>query len=331
MNSVVTQAVRCLAVILWAACSSQACMADDSAWKAFEARRIDLLRELTLPVEDCVSRVDTNHSVFHGCVDWHSAVHGHWALLRVYRITEDEGFLETVRHVLTPAAMRQEHEFLAANPRFEMPYGRAWFLKLIHEYELAAGDEQYRYFGDAIAQTLRDYLMPRPCNLQRPTYSNQSWAYRQLLEYYEHVGARDRLFEVTEKVSRCSAPQISFDNDRLKPEFFSVYGNLAHLFEWTLDDDTFEQWHAAHQPSPESLEPVRKLGTAAHHLGINFARAWGMWSLYHRTGNERYRNAYLDNINEAMDHHEAQKDSYHKYGRWVPQFGIYAISASLLD
>ena len=38
-------------------------------------------------ISAAVERTDTDHPVFHGCIDWHSAVHGHWALLRIARAT----------------------------------------------------------------------------------------------------------------------------------------------------------------------------------------------------------------------------------------------------
>ena len=36
-----------------------------------------------------VARRDTEHPAFHGCVDWHSACHGVWALLAYQRATGD--------------------------------------------------------------------------------------------------------------------------------------------------------------------------------------------------------------------------------------------------
>jgi hypothetical protein len=35
-----------------------------------------MLAELAPIIEEQIARVDTNHDVFHGCIDWHSAVHG---------------------------------------------------------------------------------------------------------------------------------------------------------------------------------------------------------------------------------------------------------------
>ena len=45
------------------------------------------LIELGRAIHTAAQREDTGHAVFHGCYDWHSAVHAHWALLRVARVT----------------------------------------------------------------------------------------------------------------------------------------------------------------------------------------------------------------------------------------------------
>ncbi len=303
----------------------------DPDWQAFEAQRSARLQELVPPVEQCVARNDTQHPVFHGCVDWHSAVHGHWALLRVARSAAESRLIDVVQRSMEPAAMRAEAEFIAANPRFEMPYGRAWFLQLITEYELTTQDRQFRYFGDAVAETLARYLLSRDCKLGRSTYLNQSWAYRHLLEYYEHTGHLENAAATRTRVATCDGADVKLDRDRRKAEFFSLFSNLAHLYALALGDDEFARWHSASRPSQAALKPVSRLQTPAHHLGINLSRAWGMWSLYIRTGDPAYRRSYIAHVEEGLKRHEANLADYYGYGRWVPQFAIYALTVSERD
>jgi hypothetical protein len=71
--------------------------------------------------------------VFDGEYDWHSAVHGHWALLSMARVTRQTALETKLRQRLTDAALRRERTRLAMNPAFEMPYGRAWLLLLLSE------------------------------------------------------------------------------------------------------------------------------------------------------------------------------------------------------
>ena len=49
--------------------------------------RKEIARALVEPVRASVARKDTGHAAFHGCIDWHSAVQGVWALTAYGRMT----------------------------------------------------------------------------------------------------------------------------------------------------------------------------------------------------------------------------------------------------
>jgi hypothetical protein len=71
---------------------------------------------------------------FYGCLDWHSAVHGHWLLVRLCRYFPNAAFQERVRvaldRSLTPTKIQGEIAHLQRRPFFECPYGFAWLLQL---------------------------------------------------------------------------------------------------------------------------------------------------------------------------------------------------------
>lgn len=69
-----------------------------------------------LPVHDL-------HPIFHGCFDWHSAVHSHWSLARI-------GRADVLHERITPAAVAGEVATLEEGRAFEVPYGLAWLLTL---------------------------------------------------------------------------------------------------------------------------------------------------------------------------------------------------------
>ena len=64
---------------------------------------------------------------FYGSFDWHSSVHGHWALARLTRLHPDEAFASTARAALerslTPERLAGEVAYLSAAGRegFERP------------------------------------------------------------------------------------------------------------------------------------------------------------------------------------------------------------------
>ena len=89
-----------------------------------------------------VSDVRAPHELtpaFYGCLDWHSAVHGHWLLVRLTRLYPDAPFVPQARAALaislTPANIAAEAQYLSAPNRasFERPYGLAWLLRLAAE------------------------------------------------------------------------------------------------------------------------------------------------------------------------------------------------------
>ena len=76
---------------------------------------------------------------FYGCLDWHSAVHGHWLLARLARSYPGTPFAQEAKAALakslTPENLQAELRYLQAAGRssFERPYGLAWLLALSAE------------------------------------------------------------------------------------------------------------------------------------------------------------------------------------------------------
>jgi hypothetical protein len=76
---------------------------------------------------------------FHGCYDWHSAVHGHWLLARLVRQFPHAAFAPAAREALARSLTREniagEVAYLqgAGRASFERPYGLAWLLQLSAE------------------------------------------------------------------------------------------------------------------------------------------------------------------------------------------------------
>ena len=84
--------------------------------------------------------------IFTGNYDWHSSVHAHWALLSMARVTDDDALQTRVLARLSPANLAAEHQFLAEDQMFELPYGRAWLALLLAELE------QHPHDYDALLQ-----------------------------------------------------------------------------------------------------------------------------------------------------------------------------------
>ena len=76
---------------------------------------------------------------FYGCWDWHSAVHGHWAMVKIIKdfpeISEREIILKKLEKNLSEENLKKEYEFFQNDfvKGFERTYGWAWLMKLYSE------------------------------------------------------------------------------------------------------------------------------------------------------------------------------------------------------
>ena len=146
------------------------------------ARR-EIARALAEPVMAGVARHDTGHAAFHGCIDWHSAVHGAWALTAYARMTGDTVGDDLLERTLRPEKLAAERALLAARPGFEMPYGRAWLLRLAREHALYAGDSLLQAMArEVLASMLAHYSRHAP-DPRRGSYGSDSWALINMLDY----------------------------------------------------------------------------------------------------------------------------------------------------
>ncbi len=180
-----------------------------------------------------------------------------------------------------------------------------------------------------VAASLYDYLLNSECDLQLGEYRNQSWAYLRLLSYYQFIQKENRVSELRERILDCEIGTIDFNTDN-QPGFFSIYGNYVHLLQRAGMDNRLRTILATHPISNHQLKPISQLKNA-HHLSINYSRAWAIWSLYESTGELRYREAYFAHVTDNFDLHANSKTDYLNYGHWVPQFGVYAITERSSD
>jgi hypothetical protein len=102
------RAVIAAAAVLWAALLVVRLLPGTGAAAAEPPRELvtldhdkaSMAAELARQVAYCSGRQDTAHPAFRGCIDWHSAVHGVWALLAYQRATGDAQYAGLVGSIL---------------------------------------------------------------------------------------------------------------------------------------------------------------------------------------------------------------------------------------
>ncbi|GEM_PF-6326464 len=304
----------------------------------FRDGRDGWLREFAAITREAVRRHDTDSPVFHGCCDWHSAVHGHWALMRVMRATGDRQDEEWIRASLSREGLEREAAYLQEHPDFEMPYGRAWFLRMAMEY-MALGYAE-SFLQDAVvcaaidvADSLSDYLEKLPLTPYRGEYDSDTWALAQLHAW--HWSLRNHGEEgaiIVEETVRNDFLQtqarLSSDDDFRRPEFFSRWGNWAYLIARTLPDDDLRVWHALHPL--DDPDPVWRIGSP-HHLGMDWSRAWAIGTLAEQLDDASLRWSYLQHVEAGLAQRDRYAGRYEVYDHWVPQFAVYALTIDFED
>jgi hypothetical protein len=279
-----------------------------------------------------VQRHDTIHPAFHGCIDWHSACHGTWALLAHRRLTGRTDYEAIVDSILMPQKIAEEIDDLLARPDFEMPYGRAWFLRLALEDRIVTGSTRLTSAAREVATSLAEYYRSKPPAMSAREYSNPCWALLNLLDYATTEG-RSEIAAFVQDTASQMAPQI----DQLPmaseedgwPDFMAVTANFCELMIRTEAIDASDVVEKVGKRLL-SLKPVTH-PLKGHHHAMNFSRAWSFFAIFRATSDERFLSSYLDHVETNLRHPSWWRGDYRAVAHWVPQFGIFALQCALLS
>jgi hypothetical protein len=277
-----------------------------------------------------VLRHDTAHPAFHGCIDWHSACHAVWALLAYEGLTGDAQYASIVDSILMPAKLALEAADLAARPQFEMPYGRAWFLRLALEDRLVTGSTRLTFFARDIAASLTANYRNRLTDAFAREYANPAWALINLWDYAEVENRADLL-----EIARDAAVRLAPSLDRLPAEgdeegwhdFMAVTPIFCELLVRTGAVAASTVMDKA-GPRLRGLCPITE-PRKAHHFALNFSRGWALLALGAAAGDDSLLASALDHIETNLRHPSWWRGDYRAVSHWVPQFGLFAIQRAM--
>jgi hypothetical protein len=312
------------------------------AMKALLGAREEIARALAESIRANVARKDTGHAAFHGCIDWHSAVQGVWALTAYARLTGDTASDRLLAETLRPENLAAERALLAARPDFEMPYGRAWFLRLAREHGLYSATGRadagvqtllQPIAAEVLASMLAYYGAQRRPDPWRGSYASDSWALLNMLDYAVSCGEAAAEAAVRRLIEAHFLDHRGGCDWKLEAgHFMAVATNWAWLVSKVLPRQDFARWQQAFFAAMGPPRPVT-WPVNWHHHGLNFSRAWGLWALHAASGpgeaSEAYLEAYAAHFHAAYDTPSLWRGSYRGVGHWVPQFGMLALQPLL--
>jgi hypothetical protein len=289
---------------------------------------------------------------FYGCYDWHSAVHGHWLLVRLIRTTPDAPFVGQARAALaqslTPARISAEAKYLRDPGRrsFERPYGLAWLLRLSAELRQWRDPDAQRWLTalTPLESAARDRLVEWLNKLSAPIRIGEHdqtgfsfgliWDWAQIAHDQELV-----------KLLRTKG-QAFYSADRACPlnyepsgeDFLSPCLGEADFMRRLLEPEVFARWLNDFLPQiPRTansawLRPVapadRSDPKLAHFDGLNLSRAWMLFGIAEGLPAKDPRRRVL--ATTASSHAAATLPAvtgeHYEGGHWLATFAVYLLT-----
>ncbi len=285
------------------------------------------------------------HPSFYGCFDWHSAVHGHWSLVRLLKefpLLEKADLIRTrLQQNITEKNIEAEVAYFQGthNKSYERTYGWAWLLKLAEELytwndplakELS---RNLQPLTDLIIERYIDFLPNLKYPIRVGEHTNTAFGLSFAWDFADTV-THEKLkaaVETSAKAFYLNDTDCPLDWEPSGYDFLSPCFEEIDLLRKILNKEAFDIWIETFYPGIKdrsfNLEPGivsdRTDGKLVHLDGLNFSRAWVLYGLA-----DQYPE-YEHLINIANEHVKYSlpnlvDDSY-EGSHWLGSFAIYAL------
>jgi DUF2891 family protein len=288
--------------------------------------------------------------IFHGCFDWHSAVHSHWALVRLRREAAPEVAIRIAAWLdasFTDAGVAGELAYLAPRPAFEVPYGMAWLLTLVGELRAGAREPAEAAWLERLGPleaAARDRIAAWVGRLPRPVrsgeHSGSAFAMGLALDWARLSGdgglegaiaARARQFHGDDRDAPLHREPSGWD-------FVSPSLAEADLMSRLLGPAEMAAWLDRFAPRlgrGERLAPVPSSdpadGKLSHLDGLSLSRAWMLAAIAAALPAADERCAPLAAMAEshAAAGLSAIDASLYAGAHWLPSYAVYCLTGRL--
>lgn len=295
------------------------------------------------------------YPIFYGCFDWHSSVHGHWLLLRMWGRNEvpelDDDIEALFDTSFTPEKVAIERQYFLGNDRdgFERPYGIAWYFQLMTELRdiskgtgpKAASAKRYLETMAPLEFTIIEKIKKWVPKLAYPvrigTHNQTAFAFGLMLDWERAGGdaglgrlVRDKTVAFHLNDENCPIGYEPSGEDFLSPCLMQ-----ADLMRRVMGQKDFAAWLAKFLPNiPEDgSSDWLKIGIVndpsdgklVHLDGVNLSRAWALDGISNALPDDDPRQASL---RATMKVHgdaglASVSDEHYSGSHWLASFATY--------
>ena len=292
------------------------------------------------------------HPAFYGCFDWHSAVHGHWMLVKLLKefpnMAQAIAIREALGRHLTRERICVELAYFSPkyNKSFERTYGWAWLLKLTEE--LYTWDDPQGQGWYANLQPLAEHIAGLYIVfLPKQSYPNRTgvhpntafglslaWDYAIRLNYEALKNSiRSRSIDYYAHDKDCPGQWEPGGTD-----FFSPCLIEAELMAKILPNKNFREWLTAFLSGLKDKEPAilftpvnvtdRSDGHLVHLDGLNLSRAWCFLNIAANVEDNIIRQQLITAAKQHLAKTIPQiADGDYMGKHWLASFAVYALFA----
>ncbi|MSR31696.1 MAG: DUF2891 domain-containing protein [Gemmataceae bacterium] len=243
------------------------------------------------------------YPAFYGCFDWHSAVHGHWMLVRLLKqfpqLPEAGEIRAALAANLTAKNLLAEAAFFKRpdSKSFERPYGWSWLLKLAMElgdWDDAQG-KQWRANLNPLVEVITaryvEFFPKQTYPIRSGVHSNTAFGLTFALDFarQEKQQKLEQLLVETARRYYLKDRDIPAKWEPDGADFFSPSLMEADLMRKVLSSKEYPSWLENFYPKLAQGEPAALMQPATvtdrgdpqivHLDGLNLSRAWCMRNL----------------------------------------------------
>ena len=288
------------------------------------------------------------HPAFYGCFDWHSAVHGHWMLVRLMRLFPELPEGNEIRQKLSQNLTKENilvetQMFEGLNAGFERTYGWAWILQL--QTELLAWEDPLGQSLAANMQPLVDrlvdlyltYLPKMNYPVRSGEHSNLAFGLRLAFDYAEAVGhqpLKDRIRETSMRFyAQDKDGPLAYEPGGA--DFLSPCLEEADLMWRILPAQAYQKWVKKFLPSLFTRQPMlahgkvsdRSDGKLVHLDGLNLSRAWCLYGIARHVPAKHQAALHALAEQHLADALPNVVSGDYMGEHWLASFAVYALTA----